>query len=172
MNIKNGDKMQALLKKIWKYMEMILKTILINILKLSCLENKWDEFIQFIQFGIVGLSNTFISYVSYLFFYSLGCHYLLASMLSFVVSVTNSFYWNNKYVFKENLEEKRSLIKTYIKTFVAYSFTGLMLANVLLYIWVQVLEISEVIAPLINLFVTIPVNFIINKYWAFGDSSR
>lgn len=164
--------MQKILETIWKYIEIILKTILIRILKLRFLESKWDEFMQFIQFGIVGLSNTFISYFSYLIFYKLGCHYLIASVLSFVVSVTNSFYWNNKYVFKEDGEEERSLIKTYIKTFVAYSSTGLILSNILLFIWVQIFRISEVIAPLINLIVTIPLNFIINKYWAFKNDSK
>lgn len=164
--------MQNILEKIWKFIEIILKTILIRILRISFLESKWDEFIQFIKFGIVGLSNTFISYFSYLIFYKLGCHYLIASVLSFVVSVTNSFYWNNKYVFKEDSEEERSLIKTYIKTFVAYSSTGLVLSNVLLFIWVQIFRISEVIAPLINLVVTIPVNFIINKYWAFRTKEK
>ena len=164
--------MQKILESIWKYIEIIMKTILIRILKLRFLESKWDEFMQFIQFGIVGLSNTFISYFSYLIFYKLGCHYLIASVLSFVVSVTNSFYWNNKYVFKEDGAEERSLIKTYIKTFVAYSSTGLVLSNILLFIWVQIFRISEVIAPLINLIVTIPLNFIINKYWAFKNDSK
>lgn len=164
--------MQKLLETTWKYIEIILKTILIRILKLRLPENKWDEFMQFIQFGIVGLSNTFISYFSYLIFYKLRCHYLIASVLSFVVSVTNSFYWNNKYVFKEDDKGERSIIKTYIKTFVAYSSTGLILSNILLFIWVQIFRISEVIAPLINLLVTIPVNFIINKYWAFRNNNK
>lgn len=157
---------------VWKYIEIILKTFLIRILRLYFLENKWSEFMQFIKFGIVGLSNTFISYFSYLIFYNLGCYYLIASVLSFVVSVTNSFYWNNKYVFKADVEEKRSLIKTYVKTFVAYSSTGLVLSNVLLFVWVQILGISEVIAPLINLTITIPLNFIINKYWAFRNEEK
>lgn len=164
--------MQKIIKIVWKHVEVILKTILISILRMEFLECKWNEFIQFIQFGIVGLTNTFISYFSYLVFYKLGCHYLIASMLSFVVSVTNSFYWNNKYVFKEEVEEKRNLLKTYVKTFIAYSATGLILANVLLIIWIQILGIGEVIAPLINLIVTIPVNFIINKYWAFRNNGK
>ena len=157
---------------IWKCIEKILKTLLIRILRMHFLESKWDEFMQFIQFGIVGLSNTFISYFSYLIFLKLGCYYLIASVLSFVVSVTNSFYWNNKYVFKADAEGKRSFIKTYAKTFVAYSSTGLVLSNVLLFIWVQMLGISEMIAPLINLIITIPLNFIINKYWAFKNEDK
>ena len=56
--------------------------------------------IQFVKFGIVGLSNTLISYVVYVAGVRFGMHYLLASILGFVISVLNSFYWNNKYVFE------------------------------------------------------------------------
>ena len=44
---------------------------------------------------------------------------------------------------------------------------GIVLANVLSYIWIDVLGISKCVAPLINLIISIPLNFIINRYWAF-----
>ncbi len=127
--------------------------------------------IQFIKFGIVGLSNTLISYVVYVAGVRFGMHYLLASILGFVISVLNSFYWNNKYVFGQGKEE-RNLLKTLLKTFMAYAFTGLVLANILLYIWVDILGISEYLGPLINLVVTVPLNFVINKLWAFRGGKR
>ena len=154
-------------KGIWEFFEKSAKKILIYWLHIYILETKWDSFMQFVKFGIVGISNTLISYISYLIFIVLGCHYLVASILSFVVSVTNAFYWNNKYVFENNKRGSRSLVKTYVKTFFSYASTGLVLANVLLVLWVDILEISKLIAPLINLIVTIPLNFVINKYWAF-----
>ena len=127
--------------------------------------------IQFVKFGIVGLSNTLISYVVYVAGVRFGMHYLLASILGFVMSVLNSFYWNNKYVFGQGKEE-RNLLKTLLKTFMAYAFTGLVLANILLYIWVDILGISEYLGPLINLVVTVPLNFVINKLWAFRGGKR
>ena len=127
--------------------------------------------IQFVKFGIVGLSNTLISYVVYVAGVRFGMHYLLASILGFVISVLNSFYWNNKYVFGQGKEE-RNLLKTLLKTFMAYAFTGLVLANILRYIWVDILGISEYLGPLINLVVTVPLNFVINKLWAFRGGKR
>ena len=127
--------------------------------------------IQFVKFGIVGLSNTLISYVVYVAGVRFGMHYLLASILGFVISVLNSFYWNNKYVFGQGKEE-RNLLKTLLKTFMAYAFTGLVLANILLYIWVDILGISEYLGPLINLVVTVPLNFVITKLWAFRGGKR
>lgn len=159
--------MKRISEKIWYCIEHILWLILVRILHIHLIERNWQSFMQFVKFGVVGLSNTLISYVSYLVFLKIGLYYLAASILSFVVSVTNSFYWNNKYVFAVKDDENRSWWRTYIKTFMAYASTGLVLANVLLVIWVQGLHISEVIAPIINLLVTIPLNYIINKCWAF-----
>lgn len=155
--------------KLWSMIESFLKLVCIKIFHLRFLEKNWDGFMQFVKFGIVGVSNTLISYVSYLIFLFLGCYYLVASVLSFVVSVTNSFYWNNKYVFKAEDNVKRSLLTAYIRTFLAYASTGLVLANILLFLWVSILHIPEVIAPLISLIITIPLNYIINKYWAFKN---
>ena len=127
--------------------------------------------IQFVKFGIVGLSNTLISYVVYLMGVRFGMHYLLASVLGFVISVLNSFYWNNKYVFQQG-DEERNLWLTLVKTFMAYASTGLVLANILLYIWVDVLNISEYLGPVINLVITVPLNFVINKLWAFRGKRK
>ena len=126
------------------------------------------NFNQFIKFGIVGASNTAISYVTYAVLVFLGLNYILSNVISFIVSVLNSFYWNNKYVFKET-KESRSALKTLAKTFLAYGFTGLILSNILLVVWIDVLHISKYIAPIINLVVTIPFNFLLNKLWAFKD---
>ncbi len=131
----------------------------------------FQSLVQFIKFGIVGLSNTLISYVVYLVGVRFGMHYLLASVLGFVISVLNSFYWNNKYVFQQG-DEERNLWLTLVKTFMAYASTGLVLANILLYIWVDVLGISEYLGPIINLVITVPLNFVINKLWAFRGRQR
>ena len=134
-----------------------------------------ESLMQFVKFGIVGLSNTIISYVIYavsllLFqrFAIFGTNaYLVSQVLAFVISVAWSFYWNNKYVFTQNEGETRSIWRALLKTYISYSFTGLFLNTLLLILWVQMLHISEFIAPIINLLVSVPLNFIINKFWAF-----
>lgn len=156
--------------KCWNLLERLLKSIIYKILHLlhiDLTEEQWNEFMQFVKFGLVGVSNTVISYVVYAILVYVGFHYLVASLLSFVVSVLNSYYWNSKYVFILEDGEERSRLQTLIKTFMAYAFTGLLLNNILLVFWVQVLHISEYIGPLINLLVSIPINYLINKFWAF-----
>lgn len=137
------------------------------------------SFLQFIRFGIVGLSNTLLSYVLYLIslllFRRLGllenADYLAAQVIAFVLSVLWSFYWNSKLVFTLENGAERSVLKALVKTFVSYSFTGLFLSSFLLFFWVRILYISEFLAPMINLIISVPLNFIINKYWAFKNST-
>ena len=132
-------------------------------------------FLQFVRFGLIGISNTAISYLVYLLslllFRRLGiwenADYLVAQLLAFLLSVLWSFYWNSRKVFVRKEGEKRSVGKTLLKTYISYSFTGLFLNSILLLLWVPVLHISEFIAPVINLLISVPLNFLINKFWAF-----
>lgn len=144
-------------------------------------ELTYDTFqtiMQFIKFGIVGVSNTVISYVIYVVGLVLlqrnhflpQFDYLFAQAVAFVLSVLWSFYWNNKMVFTLEAGKKRSLWRALVKTFISYSFTGLFLSSILLFLWVKVLRISEFIAPLINLMFSVPLNFIINKFWSFKQT--
>lgn len=124
-------------------------------------------FLQFIKFGLVGVSNTVISYGTYALLTLLGIPYVFSNIIAFIISVLNSFFWNNRYVFKKTEGEKRNSLLTLVKTFLAYGSTGLILSNILLIIFVEKLNISKFFAPLIILIITIPLNFIINKFWAF-----
>lgn len=123
---------------------------------------------QFIKFSIVGFSNTILSYTIYAVCVLIGMHYFISSILGFIASVLNSFFWNNRYVFqKGNLDE--NWLITLGKTFAAYALTGVLLTNFLLFIEIDVINIHKLIAPIINLIITVPLNFLLNKLWAFRN---
>lgn len=153
----------------------VIWTFIFRFFKKNPSDETFSAFMQFVKFGIVGVSNTIISYVLYvvglLVFQKIGilprADYLVAQMIAFVLSVLWSFYWNNKKVFTLVDGRQRSTWKVVLKTYVSYSFTGLFLNSVLLILWVQIIGISEFIAPIINLLVSVPLNFVINKFWTF-----
>lgn len=126
-----------------------------------------SEIYQFIKFGLVGISNTLIAYVAYSICVYIGIHYLIANAIGFFISVLNAYYWSDRFVFKKGEGESRSTIWTIAKTYIAYGSTGLLLASILLYLYVDKLHISEYLAQLLVLVVTILLNFIINKFWSF-----
>ena len=122
---------------------------------------------QFVKFGIVGISNTFIGYVVYSICVLVGMHYLLSNVIGFFVSVLNAFYWSNRFVFKKGIDENRNPWVALIKTILAYASTGIVLNSILLWLFIEQWHVSEFLAPIIILVITVPTNFVINKYWSF-----
>lgn len=57
---------------------------------------------RFLKFGTVGVFNTLITLLSFTFFYYIGINYLLAHVMSYALGVFNSFYWNKRWVFKDD----------------------------------------------------------------------
>ena len=126
-----------------------------------------ETIVQFIKFGIVGGINTVLSYGI-----TNGCYYLLhlneqiCNAIAFVTTTFISFMLNSNFVFKED-KEKRSFWKSLLKVYASYSITGLFLTAILLYVEEQLIGIPHYIATLMNLVITIPLNFILNKFWAY-----
>ncbi len=121
---------------------------------------------QFISFGLIGGLNTILSLGIYWLVIYLGGHYLVGSVLGFVITVAISYVLNNLFTFKGD-EKPEWSFKTLIKVYASYALTGLILHNILLLLWVEALGINENLAPILNLFFTIPLNFILNKLWAY-----
>lgn len=132
-------------------------------------ENLFNLLKQFIKFGIVGISNTLISLLVYYILVYLNINYIIAYTIGFICSVINAFFWNSKYVFKA--ETERNVIKSFIKVFIAYGFT-FFIGTGLLFLLVDEFNISDLLAPIINLFITVPMNFLLNKFWAMKEKKN
>lgn len=146
---------------------------MIEYLKKIAKKEKFKLLLQFVKFCLVGVSNTIVSYVLYAVIIFLLRNlswrhdYIFANVTSFTLSIFWAFYWNNKYVFKEEDTGKRKIWRALGKSFLVYGFTGYILDNVLSYVWIQRLGLSRYIAPLFNLPFSVPVNYLLNKLWAF-----
>lgn len=145
--------------------------------KLSVAEQggKGRLLLQFIKFGMVGASNTVISLiVTYALLFLLRIPYPddptwtlnLATFIGFAVGVCNSYYWNNKYVFRDKRENNAK--KAFVKVAISYGVTYL-ISMVLMDLLVEYLHIPHLLAPIPRLLFTIPLNFVMNKLWAFRD---
>lgn len=161
-----------------------------NKIKALLQNEKLSSLIQFIKFGLVGVSNTAISYgIEMLCYYVLfkntkfiGILNLLAllgistdgnnvkivitTIIAFVVSVSNSYFWNNRYVFGSGKKSFSEHFKTYFKTFACYGITGLILSPIIKFLLTKI-SVPFFIASLGALVITIPLNFVMNKFGAF-----
>ncbi len=157
---------------------------------------------QFLKFGLVGVSNTLINYLVYVIFVALGAHYAVANTFGFLISVLNAYFWGSRFVFKEDkTKEKRVWWQVLLKTYASYAL-GFVLNTLLLAFWIDLVhvgqyfgfvgsaagafsnifpflpeqmsddEISKITAPVLNMFVTIPINFVINKFWAYRQKNK
>ncbi len=126
-------------------------------------------FKQFIRFGIVGFINTVLSYLI-----TNGCYYLLhlheqiANIIAFIITVFVSSILNRKFVFNQN-KEQISYLKSLIRLYAAYSVTDVFITALLLFLEERVLGIPHYIATLMNLAITIPINFFLNKFWTYKE---
>lgn len=160
--------------------------------KQTAMNNKQKEnLLQFIKFALVGVSNTLISEGIYVVLVFFRMHYIPASFIGFSLSVINAYYWNRKYVFKETAEGGQTVWwKVFGKTYIAY-FWGYLTNAALLVFWIDILKIGRILAPVakwlaargmerldakfcgdlaaaaLNLLITVPMNYVINKYWAY-----
>lgn len=129
---------------------------------------------QFVKFCIVGVANMFVNLAVYylIIFIDLKL-YLVANVAAWAISVLNAFYWNNRYVFREGKNDRKSVLFRLLRTYLAYGATVL-LTTALLHFEVEVWGIGEAVAPLINIVICTPINFLLNKFWAFaiGNTER
>lgn len=163
-------------KKGWGIVETIIRTFLGPFVKLArpgWSEKDWEPVMQFFKFALVGVSNSVISYtinvITLLLLRPVGFEYdyVLANITAFLISVLWSYNLNSKHVFTVKYGERRSKGKTLLKTYVSYAFSGIVLNNLLGTLWIKGLGISRFVSPLLNLAITVPTNFVLNKYWAY-----
>lgn len=127
---------------------------------------KKESIVQFIKFGCIGALNTFLSLGIYYLVINIGAHYTIANATAWFITVFISYVLNNVLTFKGENGVTWS-IKSLVKVYISYSVTGLFLNTFLLWLWVDVVGLSDKIAPIINLFFSIPINFLLNKFWAY-----
>ena len=162
-------------RTLWHWLEAVVRFFLLKVFRLKLNEGQMQAFLQFVRFGLVGLNNTIISFVIYAvsltIFQKIGWFprfdYQVANILQFLISVFCSYVLNSLFVFKKEENAKRNPVATLLKTYAAYAFTGIFLNMLLSYVWVDIVGLPKLIAPIINLLFSVPINFFINKFWTF-----
>lgn len=141
------------------------------------MQKKSNTFIQFILYTLIGLSSTAVQYLAYVLVLFITDNYLpdnyhLANLAGFLLSVLNSFLWNQRFVFKCGQDERRNPLTSLLKTYIMYAGTGVALTSVLLYIFIELIGMSRYTAPLLIVVMIYPLNFIISKFWAYRTEKK
>ena len=118
---------------------------------------------QFIKFGLVGVFTTGLNLTIYWVCVTLNMHYLLANAIGFIITVAISYVLNNIITFRKNGVKPEWSFSVLIKVYISYFLTGIMINSALLWLWNDIFGINEMIAPVINLLFTVPVNFFLKQ---------
>ena len=128
--------------------------------------------VQFFKFGLVGVLNTLISWTCYYCFIWIDSDlYMIGGAVGGIISIANAFFLNDHFVFKNDYNRKKGMLKRLIKTYISYGGTTL-LSMILLWVEVSIFHLNKKYAPPVNLIITIPINFILNKVWTFNDKEN
>lgn len=173
-----GTCMERLIRGLWHAFVKAVDAVF-RILRIKLQEKQRTALLQFIRYGFVCISGIILGYLLYLGVIMLlqteesvaRFDYLIGNIVSWVIGVFWNFYWNRKYVFTD-YDKQVTWLQSLIKCYISYAFSGLLVSNILSFLWVAILYIDKIWAPLLNLLVTFPINFLMNKFWAFRQKTE
>ncbi|TSC97174.1 MAG: GtrA family protein [Candidatus Berkelbacteria bacterium Licking1014_2] len=119
---------------------------------------------QLIKFSIVGTFNTGVDWVFYLLFTRwFGIYYLIAKILSFLISSASAFVMNRRWTFRSDNPRVR---RQYFKFMIA-NVCGLGINSLMMYVSVGVFHLWDIWGLIIATSCSMLWNFFVNKFWVF-----
>jgi putative flippase GtrA len=119
--------------------------------------------VQFVKFGIVGISNTLLNFAVYtLLLKVFDVWYLAAAAIGFAIGATNGFLLNRRWTFDGHVGDALTPVRWAI-----VQSCGLGLNEVLLFLWVGVVGVGELLGQALAIVVVTTVTFLVNRAWTF-----
>ena len=126
----------------------------------------------FVRYCTIGATNTVLDFAIYTTLtrgWSFWrAHYLFANACSFAIVVTWSFFWNRRWTFRDHASRR---LASYMK-FVIVTLGGIVIAQTILFIGVQLFHVMDLVAKVIAGPLVVVWNFLMYRLWAFRGSQR
>lgn len=118
---------------------------------------------EIINYIIVGILTTFVSIGSYWLFRFVIKNYIVLSILSWIFAVTFAYFTNRAFVFES---KEKDLIKEIAK-FVSCRLLTLGLEVMLMFVFVSLLHINDMVSKIILQVVVLVSNYLLSKLFVF-----
>lgn len=123
-----------------------------------------EMFFELFRYGIVGVSTTILNIGTYRFFSKiLDFHYIIATILAWIMAVVYAFFMNKFVVFKE---KDGTIIKEFVSFITVRGGTGL-LDVIVMYIGVSAIGINDIFVKVFSNIIGISLNYILGKFFVF-----
>ena len=126
--------------------------------------HKYEEVLSYLIFGFLAFVVNYVVYAVGIKAFSLN--YQVSNMIAWVVAVIFAYWTNRTFVFKSITKEITGLLKEFA-SFVSARLVTLVLEIVILWLFVDVLNINDMFAKLVGQFVVIVTNYFLSKLWIF-----
>jgi len=122
---------------------------------------------QFVKFGVVGVTSTIIDWGIYLLLTRYAAmFYLTAKIISFSVSIFNSFFFNRRWTFQSKDPKK---LHQFSK-FLVVAAIGLGLNTLIMYLVVSRFKLHDIVGLILATAIVMFWNFLANKFYTFKES--
>lgn len=119
---------------------------------------------QFFKFGVVGATGLVIDFsVTWLFKEKIGLNKYISNSLGFLIAVTNNYFLNKYFTFKNNDEN----IQYQFICFLIVSIIGFLLNNLLLYLFQNKTKQNFYISKGLATAIVFIWNYLANNYFTF-----
>ena len=132
--------------------------------KLLELYKKYKEIINYLIFGVL---TTVVSIGTYALFTKLfSINYLVSNILSWILAVLFAFITNKLFVFESKSKDKKQVTKEMINFF-SFRIISLGIEMIIMYTFVDLLSINDLITKVIAQIIVILSNYIFSKVFVF-----
>jgi dolichol-phosphate mannosyltransferase len=122
-----------------------------------------QNWIELLKFSIVGASGYILNLAVYVaLLEGIGLHYLPAAVCSFVVAVSNNYFWNRQWTFRH----RRGHVYYQGMRFLVVSVVALGL-NLTILRGLVALGVGKIVAQAVAIVLVMPFSFSANKLWSF-----
>lgn len=126
---------------------------------------------ELFRYGLAGFATVLVNISSYFILLWLGCNYIVANVISIILTKTFAYLINKFFVFRSRCANKKELIKEIILFALTRGFSGLVEFFGII-ILVEILMINPKTAKLIIIPVTIIMNYIFGKTTVFNHYNK
>ena len=127
---------------------------------------KHEEGINYLIFGFLAFV---LNYVLYFVFASmLQMHYMIATAVSWVLTVVFAYWTNRTFVFKSQNKDVQSLGREFV-AFIGARVATEVLELAMMFGMVDVADLNEYISKLICQVIVILANYFLSKLWIFKE---
>ncbi len=131
-------------------------------------ENIKRELVTMIKYGSVGVMNTAV-FSGITFLASLtGVHYSIYTAIGYIISILFSFYMNNRFTFKENGGE----IKSLLLKFLGVTLSLMLLVQLIQYLFIDVLGTIEIIGIIAGMLFYTVTGYVLNRNFVFKSKIK